>query len=379
MATTNKRIVTYEEAVKAGKIFVWSSGGDKLAKSERFDANNKFLMDNMNALNNDVDNAMKYNRALQEELNAEVRRHLEELDKIKKGAHGTLDTLVEISAALGNDKDFAANITKQLSNRFTKEEIKDILVEFVRRDGDQSITGDLIPDKAFKRALGSPNLPFKELFVNALVIDNDEIITTDAGRVVVSGGSEKTLELTANGKANVIIGPNGTGKTIVKTDLVLKANAKIGKVDGSTLEINNPIQVRGNVNADKFNGFTIKSNVPENARFTDRQLTKEQIVAMKFVTTDAISMIEKKMASKDKDITQNFDSMSLSLSKVADDLSNVARASAEQDEALSKSLMSIVVSVESIEKKFNKMSNSINDLKKKVDSVFDRVDLGGLA
>ncbi|WP_114153124.1 tail fiber domain-containing protein [Chromobacterium haemolyticum] len=51
-------------------------------------------------------------------LDAASKKELKEaIDKIINGAPGALDTLQELAAALGNDKDFATNVTNQLASK----------------------------------------------------------------------------------------------------------------------------------------------------------------------------------------------------------------------------------------------------------------------
>ena len=284
-------MLTYEEAVAEGKIYVWTGSGDKLAKSERFDLNTKFVMDNMNALDKSVDATMQANKAQQEQLNAQVEAHLEDLDKIKQDAPEAMDTLLELGRALGNDNNFAATVANDMSKRYTKEEIAEILLEFHRKDQD----------------------------------------------VVIPLGKKLT-----------------TGST-------------------EPLDIDTAIRVNGKVEAASFNGHTIETSVPDNAVFTDTQLTKAQILDMSFATTANVNSVANALDAAKNDLSTRIQN------ETTERNDKIRYTDTQLRNLIQSEVDALTVKYD---KKVNdldaKYTEQVNILNNKIDTLLDRVDRGNI-
>jgi hypothetical protein len=106
---------TYDQAVADGDIYVWSAGGDKLAKKERFDANTKFTVDNQEALKNGVEVLVKQNQTSLAQNLAKINALSEDVNK-QLITLGEKATTSELSIAVEGLNKTIANIQQQLAD-----------------------------------------------------------------------------------------------------------------------------------------------------------------------------------------------------------------------------------------------------------------------
>ena len=235
---------TYTQAVTDGDIFVWAAGGDKLAKKERFDQNTKFVMDNQTELWTKVHDAMVLNAGVTGELNAEVAAQIVELQKITANAPVALDTLKEIADSLGNDTDFATTVVNQLALKANK-----------------IVDHDLVPDAANIRNLGSPDKPFKDLYLSnaSLYIDGQQVMSSSGDTINVSADEDQNVRITTAGVGDIEIYPKGTGTIELKGTVEVTAGKLVRTSDGSPLLIDGPIDIDGNLVADNLTAVKINN------------------------------------------------------------------------------------------------------------------------
>lgn len=233
---------TYTQAVEDGDILVWAATGDKLAKKERFDANTKFVIDNQAELWNKVNAAMILNAGTTGELNAEVAAQILELQKITANAPIALDTLKEIADSLGNDTDFATTMINQLALKANK-----------------IVDHDLVPDTANIRNLGSPEKPFKDLYLSnaSLYVDGQQVLSASGDTINVSADEDQNVRITTLGVGDIEIYPKGTGTIELKGTIEVTAGKLVRTSDGTPLLIDGSIDVDGNVVADNLSAVNL--------------------------------------------------------------------------------------------------------------------------
>lgn len=257
---------SYSQAVTDGDVFVWSDGGDKIAKKERFDNNTKFVVDNQSELWNKVNDAMIANAGTQSGLNSSVEQQIEDLEKIIALAPANLDSLKEIADAINNDENFATTITNALNDRFTKSEINSLLNDFLKQDGSAPVTGSLIPDVADTYTLGSVEKPFKDLFVgnHSLYVGGSQVVSNDSGTITISADMDQNVQLKTEGGGDIEFYPNGTGVIQLKGSVQIPSSKFLLTSDNLPLQIGNSLTVSGDIDASdvvaiKLNGTDINS------------------------------------------------------------------------------------------------------------------------
>lgn len=223
---------SYTQAVADGDIYVWSAGGDKMARKELFDQNTKFVLDNQTELWTRVNAAMITNAGTTGELNAQVAAQILELQKITENAPAALDTLKEIADSLNNDTDFAMTVTQLLALKANK-----------------IVDHDLVPDEADTRNLGSPEKPFKDLYLSdaSLYVDGQQVISSNAGTIVITADSDQNVRLTTSGGGDIEFYPSGTGNIELKGTVEIASGKLLRTSDGSPLLIDQTIDVDGNI------------------------------------------------------------------------------------------------------------------------------------
>lgn len=228
---------SYAQAVADGDVYVWTDGGDKLAKKERFDANTKFVIDNQTELWNKVNAAMILNAGVTGELNAEVAAQIAELQKITENAPIALDTLKEIADSLNNDTDFATTVVNALALKANK-----------------IVDHDLVPDAANIRNLGSPEKPFKDLYLSnaSLYVDGQQVLSASGDTINVSADEDQNVRITTLGVGDIEIYPKGTGTIELKGTVEVTAGKLIRTSDGSPLLVDGAIIADGDITADNL-------------------------------------------------------------------------------------------------------------------------------
>lgn len=100
-------------------------------------------------------------------------------------APGTLDTLNELAAALGDDANFATTTTNALA---TKASLTGTETLTNKTLGATTIAGHLVPDTDISYDLGSTNLRFRDLYLsgNTITLGDQTISTNTAGEVEFS-------------------------------------------------------------------------------------------------------------------------------------------------------------------------------------------------
>jgi len=165
------------------------------------------------------------------------------------------------------------------------DQINAVLEKKLTVNKDQEIIGDIVPDEADKYTLGTEEKPFKDLYVgsNSLYVNGNKVISNNDGIMKFTADDDQSVELNASGTGSlalttegdgdITINTAGTGNIELKGTVEVGAGEKIRTSDGSDLEIDQTINVKGSVKASDFNGYTIKTSVPENAVFTDTETT----------------------------------------------------------------------------------------------------------
>jgi hypothetical protein len=219
---------TYDQAVADGDILVWSAGGIKVAKKERFDANTKFTVDNQEALHTAVNTLIKKNQE-------------------------TIQSNLKMIAALSN------GVTEDLGGLYTKEEIDISLATLLKADGSMKFNGNFVPALADFFTLGSKEFPWKDLFVgnHSLYVGGQQVVSNDDGTIVISADVDQNVQLKTSGGGDIEFLPDGTGVVQLKGSVQIPSNKFLMTNDNMALQIGNDLSVDGDIVALKLNGSSI--------------------------------------------------------------------------------------------------------------------------
>lgn len=145
------------------------------------------------------------------------------------------------------------------------------LVDKVETKMDKVVNQHLIPDVADTYTLGSEDKPFKDLYVgaNSFYVNGQKVISDDGGTIVISADDDRNIQIKAKGDGNIEFFPSGTGNLKFKGTVEIATGKMLKTSDGSTLRLNQSIQVDGDINSSgKINGVTmselaLKTDIPD--------------------------------------------------------------------------------------------------------------------
>lgn len=135
-----------------------------------------------------------------------------------------------------------------VSNTYDRFTIDTSLASKFDKDGG-TIRGSIIPDVADTYTLGSPEKPFKDLYVGAhsLYVDGQQAFTSELGTITISADIDQNVQLKTLGSGDIEFFPSGNGAIQMKGSVQVPSDKVIMTNDGSNNRFAAGIELNGDV------------------------------------------------------------------------------------------------------------------------------------